>query len=382
MKTFLLFLVLAGLAAAYTGTSASFQAELVVVDGSSPFNASSASFQLDAVTGTLSQGPNAGVLFTRPGFGFSRSTVAPPQSSDLGVPATTSCCGPFTFTVRWTDLAGRGVERVVLETSAVPNVTATLTSGTARDGTWSASFSTGAGALTYRWYALTQDGLLNFTGLQSFTVTPAAAASGTSATPVPAASSAPAATSSPVQLPPFGSTQTPTPVPPEAKNFGDSRFGSSQVFVDFDPESTAFKFVFTAKADGQYSITHHIPGIDLSDVDAGLVSFDPQPSRIEAGSVSATWDVSLTSGQSFDVQVAVSKALSKTVLDQLEPPVVKSTASVPVISGPGPVVEAPESPATAPAAATDYTLWYAVGALVLLGVGYFAFVARKPKKGL
>ncbi|MBI4361032.1 hypothetical protein HY572_04650 [Candidatus Micrarchaeota archaeon] len=381
MKRFLFWLVLAGLAAGYVGTSASFQAELAVVDGSNPINASSASYNVYGTLGTLSQDANGSVLFVDPGFGFTQATRSPPQSSTLVAPVTTACCGPYTFTVRWTDLTGLGVDRVVFE-SSLGNQTAALTSGTASDGTWSNSFSAGAGAVTYRWYAVNRDGLWNFTGQQTFTVTPAAAGTGSTATPAPA--TAPAATSSPPSLPPFsGSSQTPTPVPPEAKNFGDSRFGSSQVFVDFKPQSTQFTYSFTANAQGVYSVQQHIPGIDVSDVDAGLVSFSPQPSKIQQGSVIATWDVSLAEGQEFDVTVTVAKALSKSILDQLEPPVVKSTSAP--VSGSQPVEEqtpTPEEPAAAPAAAADYTLWYVVGALILLGVVYFAFMGKKPKKGL
>lgn len=383
MKRLFFLLVLAGLAAAYTGTSTSYQAELAVVDGASPMLATSASYQLGVGVGYLSGDLDAAALASNPGIGFARSINAHPESSTLTEPGTTTCCGPFTFTSKWTDAAGLGLDYVVFE-SNLGNQTATLTSGTSHDGTYSVTLSTGAGGLTYRWYGVNKDNLHNFTAEQTFTVTPAAAGSGGStATPAPAASTTPStATATPALLPPYTGSSTVTPTPgPDVKNFGEARFGSSQAQVQFGSDQTSFTFWFTANADGRYTVTQRIPGIDLSDVDAGLVSFDPEPMSLESGSVVASWDVSLQAGQVFEAQVDVSKPLPETVLDELKAPVVKSEFDA---SSGGSTPQGGESPSEAPsatpAAASDNTLWFIVGALVLLGIGYFALMGGKSKK--
>ncbi len=380
MNRFVLFFVLAtALVAAYTGTSNSYQAELIVVDGSQPLSAISASYQLDVVTGTLSQGPNAGVLFSNPGFGFGRSTVAHPLLMSLTPPAVSACCGTFTFLSRWTDLAGRGIRDVVFEMDATTNISATLTSGSIRDGTWTASFSSiQPGPVNYRWYAFSQDGLTNRSDLLTFTITPATSSSAASPTPVP--SVAPAPTTAPSQSsPPIVSAPTIEPGPVEVvQTLG----ASSEVSGIFGETSTEFTYAYYAPANGVSGDIEIPLPLSYQDYLDGLVTIAPEPKSVREGSIIATWDVTLAPNQAFEVQVQVAKKLDPAILKEFKAPQV-TAKQAPSAPRPTATLKPSAAPSEPTPAAADNTLWYAVGAVLLLGILYYLFAGNKPKhKGL
>ncbi len=383
MKSFLSFFLLsAALVVAYTGTSGSYQAELIDVDGSNPLTAISASYQLDVVSGTLSQGPNAGILFNNPGLGFGRATVTHPQFISSAEPGNT-CCGPFQLTSRWRDLNGRGVQSVLLWNQDTNlNTSAVLISGTAQDGIWQATFSTsGPLSIRYRWYAETLDGLGNQSNISTFTIVPASTLSGP--TPTPAATvaptTAPAATTQPSQSSPpisSGPTELPAPVE-ETQTLG----ASSEVSGTFGETSTVFTLSYTAPASGfSGEISHTVP-LPFKDYLDGLVSVSPEAKSAREGSIIFTWDVSLAPRETFEAQVEVAKKLDPAILKEFKAPQVVSKQSAPSATK-SPTATAAASQAPVPAAA-DNTLWYAVGAIVLLGILYYVFVGSKPKrKGL
>lgn len=391
MNRFFLFFIFAALVAAYTGTSNSYQAELIVIDGSQPLTATSASYQLDAVTGTLVQGPNAGILFRNPGIGFERSTVAHPQLISNTTPSTT-CCGPFVFTSRWTDLAGRGVSSVLFSRGdGSLNYTASLISGTVSDGTWQVSFSTsGPEVIQYRWYAETFDGLTNSSDQSTFTIVTAPITSGATATPVATVVPTAAPTSQPSSQtsPPILDTTTPTVNPPETKNFGEaSRYGSSSASLSVNPSSgqSTLSLSFVPSQSGQQLVTWKISGLTRKDVEGGLVTFSPpEPVDVRYGSVIATWDVALRAGEEFKVNVEVAKVLPKSVIEELEPPIVKPKAAVSQESRPSEVPAAVTATAESPVpASSDNSLLYGLAAVVLLGAGYYFFTRKKHRaKGL
>ncbi len=381
MNRFVLFFVLAtALVAAYTGTSNSYNAELVVVDGSQPLTAISASYQLDVVTGTLSQGPNAGVLFSNPGFGFERSTVAHPSLITTTEPGATACCGTFTFTSRWTDLAGRGVREVIFERDNGANVTASLSSGRLQDGTWTASFSSiQPGAVQYRWYAVTYDGLSNRSDLSTFTITPATSGSSVvSPTPVP--SVAPAPTIAPSQSsPPIGSPATPEPGPVEqTQTLG----ASSEVSGKFSEASTEFTLLVTAPPGGLFGEIRHTVPLPYQLYQDGLVSVFPEAKSVREGSIIFTWDVALAPRETFEAKVVVAKKLDPAILKEFKAPQV-TAKQVPSVPRPPSVTPQAIGASEPTPAASDNTLWYAVGAVLLLGILYYLFAGNKPKhKGL
>ncbi|MBI4361036.1 hypothetical protein HY572_04670 [Candidatus Micrarchaeota archaeon] len=206
---------------------------------------------------------------------------------------------------------------------------------------------------------------------------PAPAGSGTTATPTPSASASAAPTSAPPLLPaPAPKTKTATG---EEVVASDSRsIGSSTAVTgSFGTSSATFEIVYQAPESGFVGdLTYAIP-LDYDDYQAGLVTFDPEPSLVVPGSIKATWPVSLGSNQQFTAVVDVAKAVSNSVLDDFKAPSLapKSTST------PRPLASS-EAPASTPApvaTGTDATLWYVLGALVLLGAGYFLLMGGKKK---
>ncbi|MBI5226429.1 hypothetical protein HY994_04300 [Candidatus Micrarchaeota archaeon] len=375
--SFLFFAAFAALLAGYSGVSSSYQAELAVVGATQPLTATSSNYSLDVVAGTLSQGPSSGVLFVNPGFGFERSTIAHPQLASTAAPSDTTCCGPFTFTSTWTDIAGRGLTRVILLGNGT-NYTASLSSGTIQNGTWSAIVPTiNIGTVEYQWYATNFDGLLNSSSVLSFSTSPVVHTTG--ATPVPTV----APTTAPVvpesnSVPPIRSV-TPIPVPEaQVETLG----ASSVVSGMFKETSSEFTVSYSAPSSGfNGEITYRMP-LDFADYEAGLVKIVPEPKSVQPGSIIATWDVTLAPKETFVATVEIAKKLDSAILKEFNAPsLVSKTSAQPAKPLATAVPTQPSKSAPTPAGA-DNTVGYIVGALVLLGGAYYAFVGKgksRPK---
>ncbi len=202
--------------------------------------------------------------------------------------------------------------------------------------------------------------------------------SGGSSTPTPTATAAPTATSQPAFIPaPKTTTGTDEPVvSSESKQIGTS----SAVTASFGETSATFEIAYTAPAGGfSGELTHTLP-FDYADYQSGLITFDPQPSRVAPGSIVATWDVALAPGETFLAKMDVAKAVDQTVINEFKAPkLAPRSSSAPSAATPIPAATTSAEPAAsaAPAGANN-TLLYVVGALVVLGLLYY-FVAMRKK---
>lgn len=219
---------------------------------------------------------------------------------------------------------------------------------------------------------------------QSMTTTSPPGAS----TPTPASGGGSTPTPSPsavASVAPTSSPSLPAPTPKATTGTGEEVVASQSrsiglstaVTGSFGVSSATFEVVYKAPESGFLGdLTYAIPLV-FADYQAGLISFDPEPSQVRAGSILATWPVDLGPGELFTATVNVAKAVDQSVLNDFKAPSLApkstSTARPPVAT------EAPAS-TPAPTPAPDYTLWYVVGALVLLGVGYFALMGRSGRK--
>ncbi|MDP2717123.1 MAG: hypothetical protein Q8P02_00095, partial [Candidatus Micrarchaeota archaeon] len=316
------------------------------------------------------------------GAGFVRTTPAYPVLESNATPSNTTCCGPFVFTGRFSDYAGLGLNAVYLEFDGT-NYSANLSSGDVKDGFWNASVSVGsAGAVAYRWHGQNRDGNWNSSANHTFTVTASATptpvvGTGSGSTPTPATPSSSSGGSTSIGVPLTQGDSAPSLPSGKDRNFGDVRFGTALVRGVFSPESATFQVTFTAGANGfTGELSERVP-LDFADYQNGIVSFKPEPARVEPGSILATWDIGLSPGETFRADVTVAKAVPQSLLDEFPAPEAKPRRYV----APGSAEAIPVEVAGALGLeVNDYTLWYMVGGLVLLGLAGYALASGRKKK--
>ncbi|MBI2445990.1 hypothetical protein HYV43_06390 [Candidatus Micrarchaeota archaeon] len=202
----------------------------------------------------------------------------------------------------------------------------------------------------------------------------------TTATPTPAPAPAVVPDTS-VSVPPITGGGTVEPVAPVVES--ESLGTSGEVSGTFTETSTQFTQTYVAPASGvNGDVTMEFP-LDCADYEAGLVSIEPEPTSVTCGSVIATWSVVLAPQETFTAKVEVAKKLDPVVLKEFKAPTV--VAKTPAATArPSATIAATVAATAVPTpASADNTLWYAVGAILLLGVLYYVFVGGKPKhKGL
>jgi len=103
---------------------------------------------------------------------------------------------------------------------------------------------------------------------------------------------------------------------------------NSSVIVSGSFGGSASEFVLTYEApaaglDGE--LAYALP-LDFSDYQAGLIGIEPEPKRVQPGSVNAVWDVRLDPGQAFQVTVRVAKKMDSSVLALFSLPDVQGRA--------------------------------------------------------
>lgn len=139
--------------------------------------------------------------------------------------------------------------------------------------------------------------------------------------------------------------------------------GSSGVHAEFAPRSTALTLSYTATEPFEGSLRWRLP-LEYGKYLAGMVSFDPVPERVEAGSIIAVWSgVKLAAGESFNASVRLFERMNATLLQDFEPP---RAEPLPAASGPQaggtPTGGAPVVPSQA---GSVEWLWPAMAAVLL-----------------
>lgn len=203
--------------------------------------------------------------------------------------------------------------------------------------------------------------------------------SGSTPTPTAAAVASAQPPSSPSLPPSAPAPRTTTGTGEEVVSSDSRSIGlSTSVTGSFGSSSATFEVAYKAPESGFNGDLKYTFPFDFADYRSGLLTFDPAPSSVSPGSVVATWPVSLGSGELFTITVDVAKSVPQTLLQQFKAP---SLAPIDTSTPRPPVQPAEEAPGAVPStpSSPDYTLWYILGAVLVLGVAYFV-LAPKTKK--
>ncbi|MDP2718147.1 MAG: hypothetical protein Q8P02_05360, partial [Candidatus Micrarchaeota archaeon] len=300
-------------------------------------------------------------------------SVAPSVAASSPADGTQSSNQP-TFTAVYTDYGTSGQCSLYLDGALSSTDTEVANADTV-------SFSPTVNNTVHTWFVNCQDANSNSANSSTRTYTKQGGGSSVTATPTPTPAT-PASSSSGSSsggLVPSSGSSTPTtatPAQPSSRQTGPSSF----VNGNFGSSSASFALTYTAPASGlKGQLSDRLP-FDFADYEAGLISITPEPSSVQPGSILATWDVALAPGETFEATVEVAKAVDESVLKDFKAPVAKpvSVPSQPAVT-PAPTAAPAQEPVPAQA---DNTLWYVLGALIILGVLYYVFAGKKPKKGL
>src|SRR3989338_1168984 len=198
---------------------------------------------------------------------------------------------------------------------------------------------------------------------------------GSSATTVPTVApvvlpSTPPITTTTTSVP--ATTQQTTEVPSVVETTESAQTSpTSDVTGTFGAESAHIEVSYTAPTSGfSGELTQRLP-LDYADYQAGLITIEPTPSKVEPGSIIATWNVDLAPAETFTASVDVAKPLDPSILKEFTAPTTKKSSGVSgtesgSTAGAGVVSSKPRTAQTG----SDNTLFYIVGGLVLLGLLY------------
>ncbi|MDP2718108.1 MAG: hypothetical protein Q8P02_05160, partial [Candidatus Micrarchaeota archaeon] len=290
-------------------------------------------------------------------------------SSPAASAALTASSSAFTFSFTDSDSSGSATCHLYVDS------TKSGSSASVAEGATGSITGSGLSSGAHTWFVNCIDAADNSgnASSRSFSVSSGGGSSAT-ATPAAAAPSSSSSSGSSSGLPsaPTSTSTGETVTSSQTQDVGVS----TSVRGSFAQNSAVFQVSYTAPGSGfKGDLTHHLP-FDFADYQSGLITFEPEPSSVTEGSILASWSVALSPGETFTATVDVAKAVDSSVLQDFVSP--KLTPASTPFTPPAATASVPSgASAPAPAASSDNTLWYVLGALVILGVLYYVFAGRK-----
>ncbi|MBI5037068.1 hypothetical protein HZC09_07040 [Candidatus Micrarchaeota archaeon] len=203
-------------------------------------------------------------------------------------------------------------------------------------------------------------------------------------TPVPSVTPVPtvAPTAAPAALPPIPEVVVEkTAAGEEILEKKTERLGTAaQVTGHFAENSATFMLSYVASSGGFVGeVSYKLP-FDYADYQAGKITLDPAPIKVEPGSIIATWDVELAPAEVFTAKVEVAEKVEETVLQQFETPKAKPAPKAPpseITPAPAEAPAATPAPAPAKAAADNTLLYIGIGVIILAALYFLVFAKKK-----
>lgn len=141
----------------------------------------------------------------------------------------------------------------------------------------------------------------------------------------------------------------------------------------FGKEGTDFELTYQAGPNGFYGDLQWRFPFDYSQYVLGQVRITPIPTKVEKGSVIATWNsLNLKPNEEFRVSITVAKVLERSVTSEFKAPTLSSK--------PKPTQETTANATVQPqvkALGPDYTMIGVVVIAILAAAAYFGFVRKR-----